>query len=53
MNKRAMGNKLPTRTVYGQIVPESELQEIVNELGYIPSENELEAMYHYEYMDNK
>lgn len=45
--------ELPTRTVYGHIVPESELQEIVNELGYIPSEDELEAMYHYEYMDNK
>ena len=48
-----MGNKLPTRTVYGHIMPESELQEIVNELGYIPSEGELEVLYHYEYMDNK
>ena len=48
-----MGNKLPTRTVYGQIMPESELQEIVNELGYIPSEDELEVMYHYENKDNE
>lgn len=45
--------ELHTRTVFGHIVPENELQEIVNELGYIPNEDELEAMYHYEYMDNK
>lgn len=45
--------ELPTRTVYGHIVPNSELQEVVDELGYIPSEDELEALYHYEYMDNK
>lgn len=46
-------SELPIRKVYGHIVPKSELQEIVNELGYIPSEDELEATYHYEYMDNK
>ena len=45
--------ELPTRRVYGHIVPNSELQEVVDELGYIPSEDELEALYHYEYMDNK
>lgn len=45
--------ELPTRTVFGHIVPESELQSIVDELGYIPSEDELEMMYHYEYMDNQ
>ena len=48
-----MGNKLPTRTVCGHIMPENELREIVNELGYIPNEDELEVMYYYEYMDNK
>lgn len=48
-----MSNELPTRTVYGHTMPENELQEIVNELGYIPSEEELEVMYHYEYMDNQ
>ena len=48
-----MGNKLPTRTVYGHIMPENELREIVNELGYIPSEDELEVMYHYENEDCK
>lgn len=46
-------SELPTRTVFGHIVPESELQEIVNELGYIPSEDELEAMYYYDNEDNK
>lgn len=45
--------ELPIRRVYGHIMPESELQEIVNELGYIPSEEELETMYHYENEDNK
>lgn len=48
-----MSNELPIRKVYGHIVPESELQEIVNELGYIPSGEELEAMYYYESEDNK
>lgn len=46
-------SELPTRTVFGHIVSESELQEIVNELGYIPSEDELEAMYYYENKDNE
>ena len=45
--------ELPKRTVFGHIMPESELQEIVNELGYIPSEDELEAMYYYENKDNE
>lgn len=45
--------ELPKRYVYGQLMPESELQEIVDELGYIPSEDELEVMYHYENEDCK
>lgn len=45
--------ELPTRKVYGHIVPESELQSIVDELGYIPNEDELEAMYFYENKDNE
>ena len=47
-----MSNELPIRRVYGHIMPESELQEIVDELGYIPSEEELEVLYHYENKDN-
>lgn len=46
-------NELPTRTVFGHIVPKSELQEIVNELGYIPNEDELAVMYHYDNKDNE
>ena len=46
-------DKLPKRYVYGQLMPENELREIVNELGYIPSEDELEVMYHYENEDCK
>ena len=43
--------ELPIRKVFGHIVPESELREIINELGYIPSVDELETMYHYENAD--
>lgn len=46
-------NELPVRMVYGHIVPKDELQSIVDELGYIPSEDELEVMYHYDNEDNK
>jgi hypothetical protein len=45
--------ELPTRTIFGHIVPKTELQEIVNELGYIPNEDELEAMYFYDNEDNE
>jgi hypothetical protein len=48
-----MSNELPIRKVYGHIVPKTELQEIVNELGYIPSEEELEVMYYYDNEDNE
>lgn len=40
-------------SVYGQTMPESEIQTIVNELGYMPSQSELEAMYYYENEDCK
>lgn len=40
-------------SVYGQIIPESEIQAIIDELGYMPSQSELEVMYYYEFCDCK
>lgn len=39
--------------VYGQAMPESERQAIIDELGYMPSQSELEVMYYYENEDCK
>ena len=40
-------------SIYGQTMPDSERQAIIAELGYIPSQSELEAMYYYENEDCK
>ena len=42
-----------TISVYGQTMPESERQAIIDELGYMPSQSELETMYYYENEDCK